>query len=124
MSNNRFCIQVNVDILFPLGPLLTNIFLSHLKENWFNECPIAFKPTFYSRYVDDIFVLFESPLSAHSLRDYVSSKHQNVSVEQELGSFSFSYFKICQKKVNYIRVPRKSKFSGLLTNYGSFIPMY
>ena len=41
------------------------------EENWLNRCPIEFKPNFYRRYVDDIFVLFESPESAHSFCEYV-----------------------------------------------------
>lgn len=37
-----FCVQVDgVAILFPLGALLTNIFLSHHKENWLKECSVA-----------------------------------------------------------------------------------
>ena len=63
-----------------LGPLLANIFLSHYEENWLNKCPIKFKPSFYRRYVDDIFVLFESSESADSFREYMSSKHQNINL--------------------------------------------
>ena len=71
--------------------MLANIILSHHEENWLNKCPIKFKPRFYRRYVDDIFVLFESPQSTHSFREYMSSKHQNINftVEQEnIGSLS------------------------------------
>ena len=58
-----------------LGPILANIFLSHYEENWLNKCPAEFKPSFYRRYVDDIFALFESLESAHLFREYMSSKH-------------------------------------------------
>ena len=61
----------------PLDPVLANIFLSHHEENWLNKCPIKFKPSFYRRYVDDIFALFESSESADSFREYMSSKHQH-----------------------------------------------
>ena len=58
--NNKFYIQVDdVALGSPLGQILANIFLSHHEENWLNKCPIEFKPSFYRRYVDDIFVLFE-----------------------------------------------------------------
>ena len=83
--NNKFYIQVDgVAMGSPLGPILAGIFPSHHEENWRNKCPIAFKPGFYRRYVD-IFVLFESPESAHSFREYMTSKHQNINftVEQE-----------------------------------------
>ena len=70
--NSRFYIQVDgVPVESPLGPVLANIFLSHHEENWLNKCPIEFKPSFYRRYIDDIFVLFESRQSAHSLYKYV-----------------------------------------------------
>ena len=58
--NNKFYIQVDgVAMGSPLVPIMANIFLSHHEENWLNKCPIKFKPSFYRRYVDDIFVLFE-----------------------------------------------------------------
>ena len=70
--NNKFYIQVDgVAMGSSLGPTLANIFLSHHEENWLNKCPIKFKPSFYRRYVDDIFVLFESSESADSFRKYI-----------------------------------------------------
>ena len=107
----------------PLGPILANIFLSHHEENWLNKCPIKFKPSFYRRYVDDIFVLFESSESADSFREYMSSKHQNINftVEKEnVGSLSFLDVKICRKNGKFVTsVYRKPTFSGVFTNYKS-----
>ena len=63
----------------PLGLILASIFLSHHEENWLNERPTEFKPT-YRRFVDDIFFcyiwmiyfdIFESTESAHSFRGYI-----------------------------------------------------
>ena len=48
-----------------LGPIFAKIVVSHHEGNWLNKCPIEFKPSFYRRYVDDIFVLFQSPESVH-----------------------------------------------------------
>ena len=44
----------------PLGPTLANVFLCHHEKKWLNDCPNNFKPVFYKRYVDDIFVLFKN----------------------------------------------------------------
>ena len=102
--SNKFYIQVDgVAMGSPLGPILANIFLSHHEENWLNKCPMKFKPSFYRRYVDDIFVLFESSESAESFREYMSSKHPNINftVEKEnISSLSFLDVKICRKTVN------------------------
>ena len=112
----------------PLGPILANIFLSHHEENWLNKCPIEFKPSFYRRYVDDILVLFEPPELAHTFREYMSSKHQNINftVEQEnIGSISFLDGNVCRKNGKFvISIYRKPTFSGVFTNNESFIPTY
>ena len=127
--NNKFYIQVDgVAMGSPLGPILANIFLSHHEENWLNKCPIKFKPSFYRRYVDDIFVLFESSESADSFREYMSSKHQNINftIEKEnVGSLSFLDIKICCKNSKFVTsVYRKPTFSGAFTNCESFIPTH
>ena len=92
--NIKFYIQALVS---PLGPILANIFLSHHEENWLNKCPIEFKPSFYIRYIYDIFGVFESSQSPGLIFEYMTSKHQNINstIEQEnVGSFSFSGVKI------------------------------
>ena len=127
--NNKFYIQVDgVAMVSPLGPTLANIFLSHHEENWLNKCPLRFKPSFYRRCVDDIFVLFESSEPADSFREYMSSKHQNINftVEKEnVGSLSFLDVKACRKNGKFVTsVYRKPTFSGVFTNYERFIPTY
>ena len=42
----------------PLGPLFANIFMSFHEKSWIHNCPSAFKPLMYRRYVDDCFLLF------------------------------------------------------------------
>ena len=42
-----------------LGPTLANAFLWHHEKKWLNDCPNNFRPAFYKRYVDYIFVLFK-----------------------------------------------------------------
>ena len=92
----------------PLGPILANIFLSPHEENWLNKCPIEFKQSFYGRYIDDIFVLFESRKAAHSHRKY--HKNINFTVEQEnICSFSFLDVKTCCKTVNLSVVFRENQ---------------
>ena len=63
--------------------ILADIFLSHHDVNYLNKYPIEFKQSFYRRYVNDIFVLFELPASPHSCLKYMSSKHQNINFTVE-----------------------------------------
>ena len=62
----------------PLGPSLANAFLCHHETKWLNDCPEKFKPVFYKRYVDDIFVLFKRPEHVKPFVDYMNSKHENI----------------------------------------------
>ena len=62
----------------PLGPSLANAFLCHHETKWLNDCPKKFKPVFYKRYVDDIFVLFKRPEHVKPFVDYMNSKHENI----------------------------------------------
>ena len=62
----------------PLGPTLANAFLCFRGQIWLNECPDEFKPVYYRRYVDDIFVLFRSPGHSEKFKNYLNSKHRNI----------------------------------------------
>ena len=72
--------------------------------------------------------LFKSPESSHLFREYMSSKLQNINftVEQgNVGSLSFLDVKICRKKGKFVTsVYKKPTFSGVFTNYESFILTY
>ena len=64
--------SLDVDPLFTNVPLeetfnicsnlhtMANVFLSFYEIKWLEQCPKEFKPAFYRRYVDDLFVLFQS----------------------------------------------------------------
>ena len=62
-----------------LGPTLANAFLCFHEQIWLNECPEEFKPVYYRRYVDDIFVLFRSPDYLQKFKNYLNSRHRNIS---------------------------------------------
>ena len=67
----------------PLGPSLANAFLSYHEKNWLNNCPQGFKPVFYRRYVDDIFILFKSNDHLKYFQDFLNSCHINMSFSME-----------------------------------------
>ena len=47
-----------VGMASPLCPTLANAFLCDHESRCLNKCPEEFKPVFYRRYLDSIFVLF------------------------------------------------------------------
>ena len=54
------------------------IFLCHHETTWLKNCPKAFKPVYYKRYVDDIFVLFEKPEQVSRFVNYMNKRHKNI----------------------------------------------
>ena len=58
----------------------------------------------------------------------MSSKHQNINFtvkKENVGSLLFLDVKICRKNGKFVTsVYRKPTFSGVFTNYESFIPTY
>ena len=111
----------------PLGPALANAFLAHYETLWLEECPLSFAPIFFARYVDDIFVLLRSGDHITRLAEYLSSRHPNIRFTYELENNNTLPF----LDVNVFRdagrfsstVHRKSTFSGVYSNFGSFMPM-
>ena len=66
-----------------MGPSLANAFLAHYEQIWLNDCPDEFKPVYYKRYVDDIFVLFRSPHHLEKFNEYLNTKHANIKFTNE-----------------------------------------
>ena len=76
-----------------------------------------------------IFLYFlNHPESAHCFRKYTFSKHQNINFTVEkkiLAHFPFQTLKICRKNGQFVTsVYKKPTFSGVFTNYESFIPTF
>ena len=111
----------------PLGPALANAFLCYHESSWLIECPLAYAPVFYARYVDDIFVLLRSAEHVSRLATYLSSKHQNINFTfetEEHDTLPFLDVKIFRDVNGFTTsVHRKDTFSGVFTNYVAFIPV-
>ena len=58
----------------PLGPTIANAFLCYYEKEWLDSCPVQFKPKLYTRYVDDIFVIFWSRDHVKKFVDYINTK--------------------------------------------------
>ena len=125
--NGQFFRQVDgVAMGSPLGPCLANAFLCHHEKTWLNDCPSEFKPIYYRRYVDDIFVLFSSPDHLASFQEYLNKKHANISFtseSEENGRLPFLDVSVSREKDRFVtNVYRKPTFSGVFSNFTSFLP--
>ena len=56
------------------GPSLANTFLAQYEQICLNNCPDEFKPVYYKRYVDVIFVLFPSLHHLGRFNEYLNRK--------------------------------------------------
>ena len=110
----------------PLGPTLANVFLCYHEKIWLENCPSEFKPVMYRRYADDTFLLFRSKHLIEKFRNYLSRQHKNIKFTSETeneNSISFLDIKITRENNKFMTsVYRKPTFSGVFTNFGSFIP--
>ena len=111
----------------PLAPVLANIFLSHHETIWLQQCPDHLKPSFYKRYVDDTFLLFDNSVDPLQFLHYLNNKHPNIKFTAEAeteGQISFLDININKHNNSFsTSIFRKKTFTGLGTNYFSYIPM-
>ena len=110
----------------PLGPTLANLFLAYHEEQWLDNCPVQFKPTYYRRYVDDVFLMFQNKSHVLKFLRYMNSRHPNIKFtveEEENNSLSFLDIKITRVGDKLTTsIYRKKTFSGVYLNYNSFLP--
>ena len=109
----------------PLGPTLANVFLCHWEEIWLEKCPRQFRPLFYRRYVDDTFLLFSSESHVKKFYRYMNTRHDNMSFTYECetdGRLAFLDVLVSREGSQLVTsLYRKPTFSGLYTNFNSFI---
>ena len=108
----------------PLGPTFANIFMCFHERRWLGECPEAFRPIFYKRYVDDTFLLFKNRNHVPLFLDYLNSQHSNIkftSQVEENKIISFLDIEIQRFNDNFATsVYRKPTFSGQGLSFFSF----
>ena len=110
----------------PLGPLFANILLSFHEKTWLEIYPNQFKPIYYKRYTDDCFILFKLRDHAILFLNYLNSKHHRIKFTHEVESnktLAFLDINISRSRGGFISsVYRNPIFTGLFTNFKSFLP--
>ena len=88
-----------------VSPTLANVFLCHHESNWLDGCPVEFKPVLYRRYVDDIFILFQSESHIEPFFQCINTRHTRIkfTVEKEKDD-SLSFLDVLIKKLDKIYV--------------------
>ena len=79
----------------------------------------------YRRFVDDTFLLFQSKDHVQKFRNYLNKQYKNITFTSEIEencSLSFLDIKISRENNIFVTsVYRKPTFSGVFTNFQSFI---
>ena len=99
----------------PLGPSLVNSFLCD-----------KFKPVYYGRYVDNIFVLFKPCDYLIRFKDHLNKCHPNMKFsfeEEKNGKLSFLDVEVSRKGNKFATtVCPKPTFSGVDNHFDNFLP--
>ena len=110
----------------PLGPSLATKLLAYHEQNWLDSCPSEYRPSYYRRYVVDIFVLFKSSDHLKRFQSYLNSCHVNMSfrIEPEQNNkISFLDINVIREQGKFITsLYQKPTSSGVYTHFDSFIP--
>ena len=81
LFNQKYYSQIDgVAMGSPLGPTFANIFLCYHQTLWLKNCLESFKPVYYERYVDDIFVLFQKLEQVLRFVNYVNKRHKIIKI--------------------------------------------
>ena len=110
----------------PFGPTLANLFLVYYESKWLENCSQQFKPQFYHRYVDDVFVMFKKRDHVKKFLRYINSRHRDIkfTCEEEKDN-KISFLDISIRRNNNAMetsIFRKPIYSGVYTNFNSFLP--
>ena len=110
-----------------LRSALANLFLVYYGRKWLESCQMQFRPKYYRRYVDDIFLMFEHKYHVKKFLRYINSRHRNIQFTCEVESndkislLDISITRSNDKLVTSLY--RKKMFSGVYMNYNSFLPI-
>ena len=106
----------------PLAPVLANLFMGHHERKWISDYQEN-GPSFYKRYVDDIFAVFNNENEANMFLDYLNQQHNNIkfTIEKEANKIiSFLDINIDHNNNIVTSIFRKKTFAGLMTNVFSY----
>ena len=109
----------------PLEPTLANVFMCHFESIWLENCPVHFQPIIDRRFIDDIFLLFLTKDHAERFKNYLNKQHKSIKFAFEIKENASPLFLditiTSENKKLVISDYCKCEFSGVFTNFESFI---
>ena len=106
----------------PLAPVLANLFMGHNEKLWTEN--FQGTPSYYKKYVDDIFSVFNNSFEAKEFFNYINTRHPNIkcTMETEVNKIIPFLDVLIDNSQNVLKTStyHKSTYSGLLLNYTSF----
>ena len=107
----------------PLALVLANLFMGHYEKEWLSNYD-GVSPSYYTRYVDDIFSVFNSNDEAKRFFSYLNSRQPNIefTIETEVNKVISFLDVLIDNHNNILNTTTyyKSTYSGLLLNFNSF----
>ena len=108
----------------PLAPVLANLFMGHHEKRWLENYNSGIE--FCRRYVDDTFALFNTEQDALSFFSYINSQHPNIKFMEKEENHKLPFLDVLLDNHSnqgiITSVFHKKTYTGLLTNYYSFVP--
>ena len=83
IHNGKLFSQIDGVMGNPLGPTLANWFLGMIEKKIFDK-HLSFFPSFYVRYVDDVFAIFNSATEVQMFLEVLNNQHPNLQFTRRL----------------------------------------
>ena len=107
----------------PLAPVMANLFMVHYEKEWLSNYD-GISPSYYTRYVDNIFSVFHWHGETQRFFFYLNSRHPNVkfTMETEVNKVILFLDVLIGNRNNISNTTtyHKSTYSGLLINFDGF----
>jgi reverse gyrase len=106
-----------------LGPIIANIFMHNFEMKHMDNL-IKLGVKFWSRFVDDVFVIIKKGSEVEKILDFLNSQHNKIkfTMEMEINK-QINFLDIKVKRKNDLKIEtstyRKPTFTGVMLNWNS-----
>ena len=128
LFNGKFYDQIDgVAMGSPLAPVLANLFMGLNENLWIGNFQET-SPSYYRRYINDIFSVFNNSFEPKEFFNYINTRHPNINftMETEVNKINSFLDIFIDNSQNILETStyHKSAYSGLLLNYTSSAPPF